>query len=423
MHVVPTSPDALHAACKAALASDPEAPVKIGMLANIESIRAVSLALAGHKGLVVADPVMGPSAGGSWAGEKWASAYLELMAPVVGLLAPNLGEAQILAGKKNAKAKQCASLLAKKGFANIVVKGANAQQGLVADLLFSGGTLWWLCGKMIDANARGTGCTHTTTICAALALGETIGTAIVLGKMQAQAKLNGRMKGWPSMSHLPMMSSNNKPVIRHVGNACAKAPIGVCAIVNDPMQIKPLAKAGIQGFQLRVKGADEKKVLKLAAEASRTTSSLGATLYVNDHWQACCKMEKGSVSGVHLGQQDLQGADLQAIRDHGLAIGITASSHHEAAVAMAAAPSYISFGPVFETKSKALQKRPLGILRLARLCEGLVVPALAIGGINASNLAAVMGTGVSAIAAIEACSTPKKAGLMASAWNAALKKS
>lgn len=410
----PVSGPALRDALLAAAAGG-RVPVKVGMLAGAGQVSLVAGILRGREGFACADPVMGPSAGGRWADRKWVEAFRAEMPGSVDLITPNLAEARELAGIEGGTAEECADALAGTGFAGIAVTGCEGEGGTCADLVRIDGRTAWLAGRRIDGAARGTGCTHSTTACAAVALGESPEDAVVIGRMQAAAKVAGRMDGWPSMEFLPALADS--PVAFPPPKpADTTHPRGVCPLVDDPARIDGLAGTGVSSVQLRVKDLSDSEAAAAVRDAAIRATKAGLALFVNDHWRACCEVGGDAIAGVHLGQEDLGGADLAAIRARGLSMGITANGWAEAAAAMAAGPSYVSFGPVHPTRSKETAKRPVGAARLRLLCRGLAVPALAIGGVNPENVAEVAASGVRGVAAIGACSTPDATRRLVAAW-------
>lgn len=388
------------------------------MLAGAGQVALVAGVLRGREGFACADPVMGPSAGGRWADRKWVEAFRAEMPGSADLITPNLAEARELAGLDGGTAEECADALAGMGFSGVAVTGGEGEGGTCADLARIDGRTAWLLGTRIEGAARGTGCTHSTTACAAVALGEDQTDAVVIGRMQAAAKVAGRMDGWPSMEFLPALA-DSPDAFPPPAPASAAHPRGVCPLVDDPARIDGLAGTGVTSVQLRVKGLADAEAAEAVRDAATRAARAGLALFVNDHWRACCEAGGDAVAGVHLGQEDLKGADLAAVRARGLSVGITANGWAEAAAALAAGPSYVSFGPVHPTKSKETAKRPVGTARLRLLCRGLAVPALAIGGINPENVAEVAASGVRGVAAIGACSTPDSTRRLAAAWEAA----
>ncbi len=124
-------------------------------------------------------------------------------------------------------------------------------------------------------------------------------------------------------------------------------------------------------------------------------------MFINDYWPQAIT---AGAYGVHLGQEDLDVADIQAIADAGLRLGVSTHSHYEVARAHALRPSYIAIGPVYPTTSKEMRFGPQGVNRLRHWVE-LLSPGYtltAIGGINLKRADEVLATGVGSCAMITA---------------------
>ncbi|MCI4039009.1 thiamine phosphate synthase, partial [Klebsiella pneumoniae] len=123
-------------------------------------------------------------------------------------------------------------------------------------------------------------------------------------------------------------------------------------------------------------------------------------LFINDHWREA--IEAGAY-GVHLGQEDMDTADLAAIAAAGLRLGLSTHSVAELDRALSVHPSYIASGAIFPTTTKHMPTAPQG---LDKLCEYVKqaggTPVVAIGGIDLNNARAVLATGVSSLAAVRA---------------------
>jgi thiamine-phosphate diphosphorylase len=142
----------------------------------------------------------------------------------------------------------------------------------------------------------------------------------------------------------------------------------------------------ITDIQLRIKGeTDESKIQDLVERCQNACERNGVRLWINDFWKAAVKTK---CFGVHLGQEDLarclDEGGLEEIRSNGLALGISTHSYAELATALGIKPSYISLGPIFGTKSKNVAFDPQGLetVRKWRELIGSDVPLVAIGGIN-----------------------------------------
>lgn len=180
---------------------------------------------------------------------------------------------------------------------------------------------------------------------------------------------------------------------------CPKA-LGLYAVLPDAAWVGRMARAGLPTVQLRFKSDDVHAVereVKAAVEAVRGTDAL---LFINDHWQAA--IDAGAY-GVHLGQEDMDVANLAAIRAAGLRLGLSSHGYAEMLCADAASPSYMAMGAVFPTTLKRMVTAPQGPGRLhayARLMRHY--PLVAIGGIDGNNLAQALSSGVGSVAVVRA---------------------
>ena len=431
--VAPADPHLLHHQVRKTLGKRARrVVVKVGMLPDAEAVKAVARAIQGCPALVVADPVMGPSAGGSWADGEWLAAYQEHMPSAVSVLTPNLAEARALANlSRRAGAGACAARLEAMGFANVVITGGDSQQAnparLCLDLIsLEGQKPLWLAARRLRASCRGSGCTHSSALAAALAQGASMRDAVVSAHMQLAARLaNKGAHVSPGMRHLPMLFRLNR--LKDASSLPARKlrrPLGICPLVANATELASLCHAqgtGWSSVQLRLKEPCQVKVREQIAACATLAKKRGLDLYVNDHWRGACALrdDHSAIAGVHLGQGDLARADLDAIKLAGLALGVSAHNLFEACAALAAKPSYISFGPVFETTSKRLDHAPLGLAGLARLCDELPLPAVAIGGINHRRAASIARLGLSGAATIQASSSPGSLARLLAAWEKA----
>lgn len=180
---------------------------------------------------------------------------------------------------------------------------------------------------------------------------------------------------------------------------CPKA-LGLYAVLPDAAWVGRMARAGVPTVQLRFKSDNASAIrreVQAAVEAVRGTSAL---LFINDHWQTA--IEAGAY-GVHLGQEDMDVADLAAIRAAGLRLGLSSHGYAEMLRADRVSPSYIAMGAVFPTTLKRMATAPQGIGRLhayARLMRDY--PLVAIGGIDGEKMHQVISSGVGSVAVVRA---------------------
>jgi thiamine-phosphate pyrophosphorylase len=167
------------------------------------------------------------------------------------------------------------------------------------------------------------------------------------------------------------------------------------ALVDELETARLAVAGGATVVQWRLKNTPRADVV----ERGRATRSLcarhGVTFVVNDDVEAALML---GADGVHLGGTD-EGA--ARARDHGLLLGLSATSLEEAR-AVAAEADYIGAGPVWETPSKADAGAAIGLEGLREICDATTIPVVAIGGIDASNAADCIRAGAIGVAVIRA---------------------
>jgi thiamine-phosphate pyrophosphorylase len=129
----------------------------------------------------------------------------------------------------------------------------------------------------------------------------------------------------------------------------------------------------------------------------------GCQLIVNDHWRDALGL---GADFVHLGQEDLAGADVATLQANtlqagGVRLGISTHSAQELATALAAQPAYVALGPIYETRLKAMPWAPQGLDRIAEWKRRIgALPLVAIGGITPERAGGVLAAGADSVAVI-----------------------
>ncbi|HET6377339.1 MAG TPA: thiamine phosphate synthase [Methylocella sp.] len=169
-------------------------------------------------------------------------------------------------------------------------------------------------------------------------------------------------------------------------------------IVDSAGWIARLLPCGVKLVQLRIKEKPRETVLEEIGKAKALCAHYGAQLVVNDYWQEA--IEAGC-DFVHLGQDDLEHADLPAIRRAGLKLGISTHDEAELARALEAKPDYVALGPIYPTLLKAMPFPPQGLPRLAEW-KAIIgsLPLVAIGGITLERVKPVLEAGADSAAVV-----------------------
>ncbi|EJZ16550.1 thiamine-phosphate pyrophosphorylase, partial [Rhizobium sp. Pop5] len=163
-------------------------------------------------------------------------------------------------------------------------------------------------------------------------------------------------------------------------------------------RIERLVPLGVKLVQLRVKERSLPDIRADIKRAKAVCEAHGCQLIVNDYWRLA--IEEGC-DFVHLGQEDLAAANLAAIRQAGLKLGLSTHDEAELGVALAARPDYIALGPIYPTVLKAMPWAPQGLDRLQDWKSRIgSLPLVAIGGLTVERLAGVFENGADSAAVV-----------------------
>ena len=155
---------------------------------------------------------------------------------------------------------------------------------------------------------------------------------------------------------------------------------------------------GVKLVQLRMKNQNEIDLLAAITEAQTLCRAHNAVLVVNDYWQLAIAL---GCDWVHLGQDDLDTADIKAIRTAGINIGISTHDHDELERALKLSPDYVAFGPIYPTILKKMRWHEQGLGRLSewRKLVGKI-PLIGIGGMNVERAPGVFDAGADVISVV-----------------------
>ena len=150
-------------------------------------------------------------------------------------------------------------------------------------------------------------------------------------------------------------------------------------------------EAGARLIQLRVKDRPEPALRGEIERSLALANEHGAMLVINDHWQIA--IDQGA-DWLHLGQEDLDTADLKAIRRAGLRLGVSTHDRGELDRALALDPDYVALGPIYPTILKQMKWHEQGLDRVTEW-KRLVgdVPLCAIGGLSVERAPGVIEAG------------------------------
>ncbi len=169
-------------------------------------------------------------------------------------------------------------------------------------------------------------------------------------------------------------------------------------IVDSAVWVERLVRVGARFIQLRMKDQPLDVVRTHIRQARVACESAAAQLVVNDHWQLAIEE---ACDFVHLGQEDLDDADLEAIRDAGIRLGVSSHDYAELERALSTEPAYIALGPIYPTLLKKMKWSPQGLFRVTEWKQ-LVgeIPLVAIVGLTVERLPQVFAAGADIAAVV-----------------------
>ncbi|MEM7238028.1 MAG: thiamine phosphate synthase [Pseudomonadota bacterium] len=162
--------------------------------------------------------------------------------------------------------------------------------------------------------------------------------------------------------------------------------------------LRRLLPLGVTLVQLRIKDLPEEEVRAELRAAKALCAAHSCQLIVNDYWQIA--IDEGC-DYIHLGQEDLDDADLPAIRRAGIRLGISTHDRSELDRALRLSPDYVALGPIYPTILKKMKWHEQGLDRL-RQWRGLVgdLPLIAIGGFTIERAAGAFEAGADVVSVV-----------------------
>lgn len=413
-HVQATDPASLQAQLQT-LANDLQpAAIKVGVIPTLECLTALQTVLEDQDCFVVLDPVLKASSGNALTRPEVIDA-LPLLYSQLSLLTPNIPEAERLTGlaiNNHTDQIKAADQLLQQGLKAVLIKGGHGSGEVSQDYFSDGETHFWLSHpRQPTPHSHGTGCTLSSAIAAFVTHGKDLRDALVLAHAYVQQGLRlaqplgsgigaVTQAGWPSyFADFPQISATPDAINQAEFKRCDSLALGLYPVVDNIEWLQRLLPLGVKTIQLRVKNKTDEELDQLVAEAAALGRRYNARLFINDYWQLAIKHQ---AYGVHLGQEDLDTADLNAIREAGLHLGLSTHSEYEWARAATVKPSYLALGTVFPTQTK-----PAILIGLDNLYRWVATlgddfPLVAIGGIKEDNLYQVLPSKVGSVAVVTA---------------------
>ena len=163
-------------------------------------------------------------------------------------------------------------------------------------------------------------------------------------------------------------------------------------------QVESALKGGVTCVQLREKDMDDEAFLNEAMEISALCKQYGVPLFINDNVEIAIKCH---ADGIHVGQEDMEAAQVRQKVGDDMMIGVSVHSVEEALEAVRNGADCLGVGAMFSTSTKT-NIEVLSKEVLKDICAAVDIPVVAIGGITKSNISQLVGTGIAGVALVSA---------------------
>lgn len=163
-------------------------------------------------------------------------------------------------------------------------------------------------------------------------------------------------------------------------------------------QVESALKGGVTCVQLREKELPQDEFLAEAMEIAALCRRYGTPLFINDNVDVAIACH---ADGIHVGQSDLEAAEVRRRVGDGMMIGVSVHTVEEALAAVRNGADCLGVGAMFATSTKT-DVDVLSMETLRDICHAVEIPVVAIGGINRDNIAKLSGTGVDGVALVSA---------------------
>ncbi|SMF20258.1 thiamine phosphate synthase [Pseudobacteriovorax antillogorgiicola] len=394
---------------KAVQLNSPADAIKIGMLAAGHSVTAVAEITRSMKVPVVYDPVLKTSSGGLALGDNSIAIIREQLLPTVTVLTPNIPEAEALVGfpiTSTDDFRRAAQELRSLGAHAVLIKGGHGPDDEDAtDYFHDGERAMWLTSPRSEGEYRGTGCYLSTAIACGLAQGLDPREAVVQGRIHLMEAMDSSYPLGAARILIETKEPRQMPLITYESTMSNGAPflgtglspLGFYPVVPSVDWLNRLLPLGVTTIQLRIKNLSPEETEDQVKQAVSLARKYRCRLFINDYWQLAIRH---NAYGVHLGQEDLEDADVAAIQKAGLRLGISTHSLEELGRALVYQPSYIALGPIFPTTCKSMSFGPQGMAKVATWKRLSPCPIVAIGGLKPEHVTELKSLGADGLALI-----------------------
>lgn len=163
-------------------------------------------------------------------------------------------------------------------------------------------------------------------------------------------------------------------------------------------QVEAALQGGATCIQLREKELSDEAFLVEAIEMKELCRRYQVPFIINDNVEVAIK---SGADGIHVGQHDMQAAQVREQIGPDMILGVSAQTVDQALLAEKNGADYLGVGAVFDTSTKkdadAVSHDTVRAIRRA-----VSIPICAIGGISKENMLELSGTGIDGVALVSA---------------------
>ena len=169
-------------------------------------------------------------------------------------------------------------------------------------------------------------------------------------------------------------------------------------IFDHPDWLECMLPLGVKLVQMRIKDLPADETRAALQRSKRLCDAAGVIMVVNDFWEMAIDLD---CDWIHLGQEDLDDADMVAIRRAGLKIGISTHDEDELDRALAEQPDYVALGPIYPTILKKMKWFEQGLDRVQQWKNYIGdLPLVGIGGMTIDRAAGVYAAGADIVSVV-----------------------
>jgi len=194
--------------------------IKIGMVYNSSTIKAVFMKLSKMTIPIILDPVIKSTTGGRLMKKNAIVSYKKYLIPIAHTITPNISEASMLGGipiKNNKDLLRCAIKIQEYGVKNVIITGVPSKKGEISDFVLEDSKQYFISGKKLKKMNHGSGCNFSSALTVAIASGKNLRNAVKFAKMFTYSSIKNSKKigkGIP-ITHYTRKSDSNRKILNN----------------------------------------------------------------------------------------------------------------------------------------------------------------------------------------------------------------